>query len=73
MVLNVEKTTPGPSALDPSAKDKRLKGVAEVVEVASSEDEDTCSGLVFRRKRKADATIPAPSGSDGQTPSYIMV
>jgi len=77
MVLNAEKrrhlavvaaqmkTAPGPST-----KDKRLKGVAKAAEVAPSEDDDTCSGLVFKRKRKVDATVPAQSGSDGQAPSY---
>jgi len=63
-------STPGPSAPSPSIKDKRLKGVAEVTKVAASEDEETYSGLVFKRKRKADAAIPMPSDSDGQAPSY---
>jgi len=61
---------PGPSSPGPSTKDKRLKGVAEAAEVVPSEDEDTCPGLVFRRKRKADAIVPAQSGFDGQSPSY---
>jgi len=66
MVLNTEKRrqlavvaaqlkiAPGPSASGPSAPapiDQRLKGVVEVAEVAPSKDEDTCSGLVFKRKR----------------------
>jgi len=59
-----------PSAPGPLVKDKRLKGVAEVAEVAPSEDEDTYSGLVCKRKRKADAAISVPSDSDGQAPSY---
>ena len=63
-------SAPGPSILGPSSKDKRLKGVAVVAETAISDDEDTCSGLVFRRKRKADDAIPMISGSDGQAPSY---
>jgi len=85
MVLNAEKrrqlaivaaqlkAAPGPSAPGPSAPapiDQRLKRVVVVAEVAASEDEDTCSGLVFKRKRKADAAVPAPSSSDGHTPSY---
>jgi len=82
MVLNAEKrkqlaamaaqmkAAPGPSALGPSTKGKRLKGVAEVAEVAPSEDEDTCSDLVFRRKRKADVAVPMPSGLDEQAPFY---
>jgi len=68
-----KKTAPGPSAPRPSApdlKDKRLKRVAEVVEVAPSEDDETCSGLVFKKKRKADAAIPVPSDSDGRALSY---
>jgi len=36
----------------PSAKDQKLKAMAEV---APSEDEETCSTLVFKRKRNADA------------------
>lgn len=82
MVLKAEKkrhlaamttqmtTAIGPFAPGSSAKDKRLKGVAEVAEVAPFEDEDTCSGLIFRRKRKAEAAILVPSDSDGQAPSY---
>jgi len=52
-----------PSALGSSVKDKRLKGVAEVVEVAPSEEDETCSGLVFKRKHKSHAAIPVPSDS----------
>ena len=44
--------------------------MAEVAEVAPSKDEDTCSDLIFRRKRKADAVVPASSDSNGQAPSY---
>ena len=62
------KISPGPSA--PSLVDQRLKGVAEVTEATDSEDEDTCSGLIFKRKRKADVVVPAPSGSKGQAHSY---
>jgi len=58
-------SAPGPSA--PAPVDQRQKGVAEV---ATSKDEDTCSGLVFKRKRKVDAVIPSPSGSDDRAPSY---
>jgi len=48
------------NASSPSAKDKKLKGVAEVAKVAPSEDDETCSGLVFKRKRKVDAAIQCP-------------
>jgi len=57
-----KKTTPCPSA-----KEKKLKGEAEV---APSEDEETCSGLVFKRKCKADVAILVPSDSYGRAPSY---
>jgi len=60
-----KKTAPGPSAPGPSTKDKRLKQVAQVVEVVPFEDNETYSGLVFKRKRKADAAIPVPSDSNG--------
>jgi len=52
-----KKTTPGPSA-----KDKKLKMVVEVV---PSDDEETFSGLVFKRKHKVDVTNHVPSNSDG--------
>jgi len=61
--LVVQKKT----APTPSAKDRKLKAVAEV---APSEDEETYSGLIFKRKRKDDAAIPVPSKSDGRGPSY---
>ena len=51
-------------------KDKRLTGVAEVAEVAPFEDDETCSGVVFKTKRKADAANLVPSDSDGHAPSY---
>jgi len=59
---HTEKTAPGPSA-----KDNKLKAV---VEVAPSKDEETCSGLVFKRKHKVDAAIPVPSDSNGRAPFY---
>jgi len=37
------------SVLAPSVKEQKLKAVAEV---ASFKDEETCSGLVFKKKRK---------------------
>jgi len=63
VALAVQKKT----ALAPSAKDKKLKALAEA---APCEDEETCSGLVFKRKRKYDTAIPVPSDSDGRAPSY---
>jgi len=58
-------SAPGPSA--PAPVDHRSKGVAEAT---ASEDEDTCSGLVFKRKRKVDVVVPANSASDDHAPSY---
>jgi len=57
-----KKTAPGPSA-----KDKKLKAVAEV---APSEDEETESGLVFKRKRKADTVSLCLQTQIGRAPSY---
>jgi len=62
------KTASGPSAPGPPVKDKKLKMVSEV---APSEDGETCSGLVFKRKRKADVAILVPSDSNGRAPSYM--
>jgi len=76
VMVEQKKSAPDPSALGPFApvpKDKRLIGVAEVADVALSEDEHTCSGLVFRRKRKVDAAILVPSDSDGQAPSSWVI
>ncbi|KAK7342356.1 hypothetical protein VNO80_25305 [Phaseolus coccineus] len=48
------------------AEDLKLKAVAEV---ASSKDEDTCSGPIFRRTQR-DAPKPTEhSASDGRAPS----
>jgi len=67
------KATPGPSTAGLSAPppiDQRLKGVVEVAKVAPFEDEDTCSGLIFKRKHKADVVVTTLSDSDGQASSY---
>jgi len=58
-------STPGPSA--PSPLDQRQKGVAEAT---STKDEDTCSGLIFKRKRKVDVAVPANSTLDDRAPSF---
>jgi len=50
-----------PATSAPAPVDQRQK---RVVEAAASEDEDTCSGPVFKRKQKADAAVPTTSGSD---------
>ena len=35
-----------------------------MAEATAIKDEDTCSGLAFKRKRKVDAAVPAKSASD---------
>jgi len=55
------------NAQAPSAKDQNLKAEAEV---APSEDEETCYGLVFKRKRTDAAAISVHSVSDDRAPSY---
>jgi len=47
---------------EPAPIDHRQKGV---VEATVSEDEDTYTGLVFKRKRGTDVTVSAHSSSDG--------
>jgi len=49
-------SAPSPSA--PAPVDLRQKGV---IEATAFEDEDTCSGLVFKRKRVVDLAVPAQS------------
>jgi len=63
--LTPATSAPGPSA--PTRVDQRQKGVTEA---AASKDEDTCLDLVFKRKMKADAAVPAASGLDDRAPSY---
>jgi len=58
---------PIPSASAPAPTDLRLKGV---VEATASKEENTCSGLVFKRKRGVDAVVPAQSGSEGRASSF---
>jgi len=60
-------TTSSPDLFAPTPVDQRQKGV---VEAAASEDEDTCSDLAFKRKRKVDVAIPANLASDDRAPSY---
>ena len=74
------KAAPGPSDADaptaaanapspstPAPVDHRQKGV---VEATAFEDEETCSGIVFKRKRKADAAVPANLASGDRAPSF---
>jgi len=51
----------------PSAKGKKLKAVTEV---ALFEDEETCFGLVFKRKQTDAAAVSVHFASDGRAPSY---
>ena len=48
------------------AKDLKLKAV---VQVAPLDDEDTCSGPVFKRRRKAAPAPTEQSTSNGRSPS----
>ena len=50
----------------PPAEDLKLKAVAEVDLL---DDKETCSGPVFKRRRKADPTPTEHSASDGRAPS----
>jgi len=71
----LDTSAPGPSAPDtyapdpsaPSLIDQRRKGV---VEATTSEDKDTCSGFIFKRKQKAKVAVLVPSGSDDRAPTY---
>jgi len=56
-----------PSPSVPAPVGQKQKGV---VEATASEDEDTCTGLVFKRQRVATTTVPALSASDDRTPSF---
>jgi len=59
-------TTSAPNSSTPAHVNKR-KGV--VVET-SSEDEDTGSGLVFKRHRVSEVVAPSHSASSGLTPTF---
>jgi len=63
------KAAPGPSTADAPIHpvDQRQKGVAEAT---ATEDEDTCLGLVFTRKRKVDVAVPTNLASDNRAPSF---
>jgi len=67
-------TTPPPSAISapnttkPAPVDNRQKGVVAVA--VDSEDEDTCTSLVFKRQRVGEAVAPSHSASGGLTPTF---
>ena len=47
-----------------------IRGKKGAVEAIASEDEDTCIGLVFKRKKGADVVAPSHSASDDHAPSF---
>jgi len=57
---------PVPSLSASTPADLRLKGV---VEATAFEDEDTCSGLVLKRKKGFRCRCPIPIGLRG---SYVL-
>jgi len=59
--------TSAPVSPEPTPIDQRQKGVPEVI---ASEDKDTCTCPVFRRKRVADVMAQSHSASDGHAPSF---
>jgi len=59
--------TSAPISHEPAPIDHGQQGV---VEATASEDEDTCTGLVFKRKRAGDDVAPSHSASDGHAPSF---
>ncbi|KAK7364532.1 hypothetical protein VNO80_13269 [Phaseolus coccineus] len=50
----------------PPTEDLKLN---EMVEVAPSDDEDTCSGPLFKRRRKVVSVPTEHSAADGRAPS----
>ena len=60
-------TTSAPISPEPTPINQRQKGV---VEATASEDEYTCTCLVFKRKRGIDIVAPSHSTSDGHAPSF---
>ena len=59
--------TSGPNSFEQAPGDNRLKGV---VVAAGTEDEDTSSDLVFKRKRVGDVEAPPHYASDSHAPSF---
>jgi len=56
-----------PNPYAPAPADLRQEGVVEAI---ASEDEDTCSDFVFKRKRVANVAAPAQSASNGCASSF---
>jgi len=65
--VDPSEALPAPSFSAPAPAYLRQKGM---VEATASEDEDTCTGLVFKRKRGADVAVSMHSLPDGCAPSF---
>jgi len=63
---NPPPTTSAPNSSDLAPDGDRLKGV---VVAAGTEDEDTSSGLIFKRQRVGDVEVPTHLASDGHASS----
>ena len=59
--------TSSPNTSEPAPIDNREKGV---VVIAGSEDEDTCTSLVFKKPRVGDVEVATHSASDGHALSF---
>jgi len=57
----VSPTSATSAPIEPAPVDDRQKGVVAV----DSDDEETCTGLVFKRQRVGEAMAPSPSPSGG--------
>jgi len=53
--------TSAPQTIEPAPVDNKQKGVV----VVDSNDEDTCTSLVFKRQRVGKVVAPSPSTSGG--------
>jgi len=54
-----------PHPIEPAPADDRQKGVVAV----DTDDEDTCTSLVFKRQRVGEVVVSSPSASGG-TPTF---
>jgi len=59
--------TSAPNSSEPASGVNKLK---EVVVATGTEDEDTSSGFVFKRKKVGDVEASSHSASDGHAPSF---
>jgi len=58
---------PPSAAAEPAPIDNRQKGD---LEATTSEEEGSCMGLIFKRKRAGNFAVPSHSASDGHAPSF---